>query len=31
MRFVKEHLIGLIVGIVGYELYNRQQKKGSRG
>jgi len=28
MRFVKEHLIGLILGIVLYELYYRSQKGG---
>lgn len=30
MRFVKEHLIGLILGIVLYELYYRQQKGASQ-
>lgn len=32
MRWGKEHLIGLILGVIGYELYYRQQKgKGSTG
>jgi hypothetical protein len=28
MKFVKEHLIGIILGIIGYEVYYRQTKKG---
>lgn len=28
MRFVKEHLMGIVLGVVLYELYYRQQKKG---
>lgn len=29
MRFVREHLVGIIVGIIGYELYYRsKQSKG---
>jgi hypothetical protein len=31
MRFVKEHFIGLVLGIVLYELYYRQQKGGGAG
>jgi len=26
VRFVKEHLIGLILGVILYELYYRSQK-----
>jgi len=31
MRFVKEHLIGIVVGVVLYEAYYRQQRKGGAG
>jgi hypothetical protein len=31
VSFVKEHLIGLIVGVILYELYYRQQKLGGTG
>jgi type III secretory pathway component EscT len=31
MRFVKEHLIGILVGFVMYELYWRQQAGGRGG
>ncbi len=30
MRFVKEHLIGLILGVILYELYYRSQRGGGR-
>jgi hypothetical protein len=26
MRFVKEHLIGIVLGVVLYELYYRRQR-----
>jgi hypothetical protein len=31
MKFVKNHLLGLIVGIVGYEIYYRQMGKPGGG
>jgi hypothetical protein len=31
MRFVKEHVWGIIVGIVLYELYYRSQKPAGGG
>lgn len=31
MRFVKEHLIGIVLGIILYEAYYRQQAKGGAG
>lgn len=31
MRFVKEHLLGIVLGVVAYELYYRQNKKGPAG
>jgi hypothetical protein len=31
MRFVKEHLIGIVLGIVAYELYYRQQRSQGGG
>jgi hypothetical protein len=31
VRFVKEHAIGLVLGIVVYELYWRRARLGGRG
>jgi len=31
MKFVKEHLIGIIVGVVAYELYTRTQASNKGG
>lgn len=30
VRFVKDHFIGLVVGILGYELYYRGTPRGKR-